>query len=103
MLKLTLTSHPKCDGNRVADSKAELPLIKLARFGDDRTRKGSLRHNANMLAIEGVEGDYDGGKLSVERAAAKLRKAGLSAVIYTSPSHTPDKPRWRVLLQIAKS
>lgn len=101
--RMSLRSFAERIPDRVADSKAELPLIKLARFGDEPTRKGSLRHNANMIAIEGVEGDYDGGKLSVERAAAKLRKAGLSAVIYTSPSHRPDKPRWRVLCPTSRS
>lgn len=82
---------------RIAASKAELPLLKLATFGGAKTAKGSLRNNANVLAIEGVEGDYDGERMTVEEACAKLRKAGLSALIYTSPSHRPGKPRWRVL------
>ncbi|MBS0483211.1 MAG: AAA family ATPase [Proteobacteria bacterium] len=101
--RMSLRSFAARIPERVADSKAALPLVKLGRFGDEPTRKGSLRHNANMIAIEGVEGDYDGGKLSVERAAAKLRKADLSAVIYTSPSHRPEAPRWRVLCPTSRS
>ncbi len=83
--------------DRIAASKSELPLLKLARTGDQRTAKGSLRSNANMLTIEGVEGDYDGECMSVADAAKQLRKAGIAALIYTSPSHRPGKPRWRVL------
>ena len=40
-------------------TKAKLPWCKLATFGDVRTNKGSLRHDANMLAINGIELDYD--------------------------------------------
>lgn len=82
---------------RIAAKKSELPLLKLGRTGDQRTAKGSLRSNANMLTIDGVEGDYDGERMSVAEAAKQLRKAGIAALIYTSPSHRPGKPRWRVL------
>lgn len=101
--RMSLRSFAERIPERVADSKAALPLVKLGTFGNTRSRKGSLRHNANMIAIEGVEGDYDGGKLSMERAAAKLRKAGLAAVLYTSPSHRPEAPRWRVLCPTSHS
>ena len=40
-----------------------LPWLKLAPFGDMRRAKGSLRHDANVLAITGVEADYDGGNM----------------------------------------
>ncbi len=82
---------------RVAASKEALSLIKLGAFGDQTTRKGSLRHNANLRTIEGVEADYDGEVMSIAQAAAKLDDAGIAAVLYTSPSHRPDAPRWRVL------
>ena len=77
--------------------KHELPLLKLARFGDQRSDEGSLRHNDNVLAITGVELDYDGEQMSFEEAVATVRKAGLSALLYTSPSFTCEKPRWRIL------
>ena len=80
-----------------AATKARLPLLKLARHGDVPTVKGSLRHNANVIAIEGVEGDHDAGTLTLDQAADRLRTAGLAAVLYTSPSHRPAHPRWRVL------
>lgn len=77
--------------------KGDLPWLKLARFGDLRTDKNSLRHDANVLAITGIEADYDGEKMSVENAVEKLTKAGIHAMLYTSPSHTEDTPRWRVI------
>jgi regulatory protein RepA len=78
-------------------TKAAMPLIKMARFGDLRTDKGSLRHDANVVAISGIEGDYDAGQVSLADAATQLAGAGISAVLYSSPNSTPMAPRWRVL------
>lgn len=78
-------------------TKAACPLLKLAAFGDARTVKGSLRHDANVTAIYGVEGDHDASTISPEEAVLLLQQAGIEALIYTSPSHTPAAPRWRVL------
>jgi hypothetical protein len=80
-----------------AESKAGLPWLKLAAFGDDRTSRGSYRHDANMRAIHGVEADYDGERLTLDRARHILGNANVAAVLYTSPSHSADAPRWRVL------
>jgi hypothetical protein len=80
-----------------AACKDLLPWLKLARFGTTRTRKGTLRHNANVAGITGAEADYDGERLAFEKAAAILKQARLTALLYTSPSHRDDKPRWRVL------
>jgi hypothetical protein len=86
-------------------TKAELHWLKLASFGDQPTDSGSLRHNANMLSVSGVEGDYDAGDMTPETGAEMLRQAGIAALIYTSPSHQTTDPetgeykgeRWRVL------
>jgi hypothetical protein len=84
-----------------ASSKIRLPWLKLARFGNISTTKGSLRHNANVLSVDGIEGDYDGGTVSIADAAEKLKAAGVAAVLYSSPSHTPTNPRWRVLCPLS--
>lgn len=86
-----------------AGQKSQLPLLKLARFGDVPTIRGSLRNNENVQTIDGVEGDYDGGKVSIGDAAELLRTAGVAALIYSSPSHTSDKPRWRVLCPLSST
>lgn len=86
-----------------ARAKAQLPLLKLARFGNVPTTKGTLRNNDNVLAIDGIEGDYDGEVIGIADAAALLKAADIAAVLYSSPSHTPDKPRWRVLCPLANT
>lgn len=83
--------------------KSSLPWLKLARFGQIRTEKNSLRHDANVLAITGIEADYDGEQMSVAEAVERLDKAGILAMLYTSPSHTEDAPRWRVLCPTSTS
>jgi hypothetical protein len=83
--------------NTTAASKAALPWTKLAQFGQQRTEKSSLRHNANVLAIHGVEADYDGEQITLDSARRVMADAGLAAILYTSPSHTAAKPRWRIL------
>ena len=80
-----------------ASSKKALPWLKLAIFGDARTNKGCLRHDANILKVSGSEADYDGGTYSFDDARDTLASAGVLAILYTSPSHTEDAPRWRVL------
>lgn len=77
--------------------KKWLPWLKLARFGDQRSDKNSLRHDANVLAVTGLEADYDGEQMAFEAAVEIATKANLLCIIYTSPSHTEDAPRWRVL------
>ena len=86
-----------------APQKNGLPWLKLARFGDSRSDKGkSLRHDRNVVAITGVEGDYDDEIITVEEAIRILREASVRAIVYTSPSHTEDTPRWRVLCPLSK-
>lgn len=85
-----------------AGSKAALPLVKLATFGDVLSENGSLRHDSNVLSVSGIEGDYDAGRVAPARAADLLRKAGIAALIYTTPRHSPDAPRWRVLVPLSQ-
>jgi Family of unknown function (DUF5906) len=82
--------------------KAHLPWLKCARFGDIRTDKNSLRWDGNLLAITGIEADYDAEEISFDTAHDKLGDAGILSIIYTSPSHTEDTPRWRVLCPLSQ-
>lgn len=81
--------------------KSEQPLIKLAAFDCKRTKTHSLRHDANVLQIWGVEGDYDQGVVGIDQAQELLERAGVRAVLHTSASHTPEAPRWRVLAPLS--
>lgn len=84
------------------NNKSACPLIKLGVFGNHRTAKGSLRSDNNLLEVFGIECDYDGGEVALAEAASKLGSAGVEACLYTTPSHTPEKPRWRVLVPLSK-
>ncbi len=84
-----------------AAQKELLPLLKLAKFGELRTKKKSLRHDENVQAIYGMEGDYDAGLIPMGHAAEILSAAGLEALLYTSASHTPERPRWRVIVPLS--
>jgi AAA domain/Primase C terminal 2 (PriCT-2) len=81
-----------------AATKADLPWLKLAAFGDKRSKNNSFRHDANVVSISGIELDYDLGEVSFDAASNKLKEARLTAILYTSPSYTVPKPKWRVLL-----
>lgn len=83
--------------------KGNCPLISMAEYGDtiDRDHK-SLRYAENVQRVYGVEVDYDGEQVSIETAARLLEGADLRAILYTSPSHTIAKPRWRALLPLSE-
>ena len=85
-----------------ARHKKNLPYWKLATFGSHRTSGNSLRNNANMVTIDGIEVDYDGGKISFDEACHRCREAGLAALIYPTPSHKPEAPRYRMLCPTSK-
>jgi hypothetical protein len=100
--RLTLPTLADLIRSTTAPRKERLPWLKLARFGDRRTAKGSLRHDSNVLAISGIEADYDGEATPFDEACGLLEKQGLASLIYTSPSHTEDAPRWRVLCPLSE-
>jgi hypothetical protein len=83
--------------NASSRKKNDLPWLKLAIFGNERTDKNCLRHDANVLQITGVEIDYDIEQVAFADALTALQGLRIAALLYTSPSHSPDKPRWRVL------
>src|SRR5262245_31840046 len=80
-----------------APTKGELPLLMMARLGGQRTPAGSLRNDANVISISGAAGAYHRYQCPVLEAVDRLTTAGIRAIVYTSPSYTPSKPRWRAL------
>lgn len=91
----------RCKTPNIYPSKQACPLIKLATFGSLRTSKGALRHEDNMISVSGIEADYDAELMSPKAARDLLAAHGVRALIYTSPSHTPSAPRWRVLAPLS--
>jgi hypothetical protein len=86
-----------------AAAKDRLSFLKLAKFGEKRTPKGnSLRSNANVEFISGIELDYDAAVMGFETAVDILREANLTAILYTSPSYAASTPKWRVILPTSR-
>ena len=87
-----------------AASKMELPWLKLAFFGNKRSENNSLRTNENVLQITGIEVEHDSGEIAFGTALATILKAGIRALLYTSPSYVPgEKERWRILVPLSKN
>ena len=85
-------------------AKAGVPLLKLGTFGlVPKVEKGCLRHDANVRKIAGIESDYDLEVMHPMAAVERLPRARIAALVYTSPSHTPEAPRWRVLCPLSKT
>jgi hypothetical protein len=80
-----------------APTKDQLPWLKLARFGNRRSKGASLRNNDNVIAFTGLEADYDQKKMSLAEAKDISARAEITVIIYPSPSYTPDEPKWRAL------
>jgi hypothetical protein len=83
-------------------SKGACELFVGGRFGSKLTDKGSIRHADNLIEITTITGDYDGGVVSIEDARRRLEAKGVLATLYTSPSHTSEKPRWRVVARLSQ-
>ena len=86
-----------------APSKEKCPLISLVDFGENKSKSGSYRHDANAIAVDGVIGDYDDGLVHLEDALEMLEANDIIAVLYPTPSHSLNKPRWRVVAPTSKT
>jgi len=82
-----------------APAKEAQPLLKLARYGAQRSPAGALRHDGNVIAVSGVEIDYDREEMPLAEACARLDALGLSYLAYTTACHTHSTPRWRWVKQ----
>jgi hypothetical protein len=85
-----------------AAKKETTPWLKLAMFGKKRSKKQCLRHDANVHMLSGIEVDYDGEVISFDDAVATMTKANVRCLLYTSASHGPEAPRWRILVPFSK-
>ena len=89
---------------RSESSKAKLPWLKMARFGDVLSRRNCLRTNANTQAVTGIELDYDTGTMTFDAAVEALKAAKLRSVVYTSASYAAGvKEKWRVLAPLSEA
>jgi hypothetical protein len=98
----TLPELAELIGGKTAAEKARLPWLKLAKFGDRRSAGRSLRNNANVAAISGIEVEHDAGSMTFAAAIEAMRHANIRCLAYTSPSFIPnEKEKWRILLPLS--
>lgn len=104
VLNKTLPELGALIAETTAADKAALPMLSGLTWGDRRSGKGSLRHNANACAVHAIFIDYDLGAITPEEAVERLKALGLVALVYTSPSHQmPGKgSRWRLVLPLSE-
>lgn len=88
----------------IGKTKSELPWLKMAEFDDQpkSERTGCLRHYGNMVAIYGVELDFDKGDPTWDQAWARLWAAGIPAMLYTTRRHSDLVHRFRVVLPTSR-
>ena len=91
--KLTLDELVMLIRISTAPTKDAAPWLKLARFGDQRSDKGSLRHDANLRAITGIEADYDRDAVGFYQAVDIDRKAPSCDRSFTPPRRIARKRR----------
>lgn len=101
--RLTFRQLPGLIESAYAVESDDLPYWKMGAFGEEKTKKNCYRHDANMLTIEGVEIDYDGGPTTPMQARGILAMYDLPAVVYTTPRHGVAGNRWRALLPCSTS
>lgn len=76
--------------------KKKMPLFSFTEFeGDYRAKK-----NAGMVHAIVVE--HDGEVMDPAEAAKIMREHGIASIIYSTPSHTWDAPRWRLIAKLLR-
>ena len=78
------------------------PKMSLPMFSWRIYREGGARLNDDVEFLTGIEFDYDHGEKSPEWAQHRLEDANIMACIYTTPSDTPKKRKWRVMCPLSK-
>lgn len=77
-------------------SKGAQRLFSLA------TLAGDYRAGGNVQRHHGIVGDYDAERVPATVAAELLGMWGIAGVIYTTNRHTPERPRWRVVVPLSE-
>lgn len=78
-------------------NKTSCPLWKGAAFANDTKVEGS-----SIVEHSIVIGDYDGEQVPFADAVSRLEQLGITGCVYTTASHTPETPRWRVAVPLSR-
>lgn len=77
-------------------TKTDMPLFSFTKFKED------YRTKANAGMVHAVIVEHDGEYLEPEKAADIMRDSGIASIVYTTPSHSWDAPRFRLVVRLSK-
>ncbi len=77
--------------------KQQQPLIKLGTYQNNSRAQG-----CELKDVHGIELDYDDGQITPEQAADTLKGTGITAIVCSTYTSTPQQPKWRVFLPLSK-
>ena len=80
-------------------NKEDLPLFSGAHWPKNSRAAGNEPLSVWSVIVEHDAGSYalNPRAMSYDEAMQRLRTWGIKALIYTSPSHSPEAPRWRIV------
>ncbi len=84
-------------GQKTYRAKNACPLVKVGAFRDNSRARGS-----KLLHVTALMGDYDAEQVTPQEALAMLAEWGIEGLVYTSASHHPERPRWRVVVPLSR-
>jgi hypothetical protein len=102
LLKLTAPKLAKMIASESGPSKEALPLVGFFTLKTNRCASGSPHRNDNVAEITAIAIDYDEGLVGFDEVVAMLRKNGIGCIVYTTPSYTPQCPRWRIIALLSR-
>jgi hypothetical protein len=85
------------------DGSAFVPSRFIPEPGSRQVRRKAKNVAARTLVALDLEPDKETGEIpsAPEDALARAEQEGLAALVYTSHSHTPDMPRYRIVLPLS--
>ena len=76
--------------------KEAAPLVTFNKYRDGATGRGTADIELAHAVCGDIDGDFDGAKF--EAGLAELERCGAQVVSYQTFNHSPEAPRWRVLV-----
>lgn len=78
----------------VYKDKRDMPLFSFTQF------EGDYRNKENAGMVHAIVVEHDRETMTPEEAMEVMRQHCITSVIYTTPSHTWDAPRWRLVCKL---
>lgn len=80
----------------VVPTKMQQKLFKGCSMAGDNRKSGAVCETHSFIV-----GDYDEGLIQVDEAKNRLEELDMQGLVYTTASHKPEAPHWRVVVPLA--